>query len=633
MSTRISPRIGCRSLASVLLAAAIVVVTLPAVALSPAAVSEGFIVHDDETVYVVADASGSPRDVVVVDWLRVEGEGTLTLVDPGEVSAAEALEDDIEPALTDTGVEWELDVDGRRDFFYRADTERELPVAVEAIYYLDGTRVEPDLLAGATGRVRIEVTVTNNLQVTEEATYTGADGLSRTEEVEYWVPMLAPVKIDIDGRRFLNIEADPEIVSVTGSTISHTFMTFPQPSETISIEMDGTDIEIDPIIVSVFPKMAGSPDLSIADDLADLKEGLDGLTLLSEGHHQVLSATAEGIDTAQLEGLANVDEGFGQLVAGTEELESGTAGLVTLLDGQIAYLDGIICGLQGQDLSQIAQLPTALAAISDSVAGIRDGIDGLVTLLGGQITYLDAISASSASLESRAWALASASPDETTTALAEGLSAQRLMLGALRDGDSALGLPYGLTDTRDNLQEISTGLTGIAGALGDLAVASQPLEGLPAQFDAIEAALRTLRNGGLVQGRQLPGLVTNRAGLSGVVTGIGQVGTGIGTAAEALAPLEELPGMLGELRSVLLAVSDGGTVRGNRLPGVSTTIEGLEAMSAGLSEGIDELTMGQEVVDRMELAAEGYDTFLGKPEGATGEVRFIIKLDGIEQAE
>jgi hypothetical protein len=633
MRMRIPPLNRHGSLASVLLAAAIVITTLPAAARSTGPVPDGFTVHDDETVYVVADADGTARDVVVIDWLRVEGDGTLTLLDPGEVSAAEALEDDVEPVLTDAGVEWELDVDGRRDFFYRADTSRELPVSVEAVYYLDGRRVEPDSLAGATGRVRIEVTVTNKLQVTEEATYTDADGLPRTGEVEYWVPMLAPVKIDIDGKRFLNIEADPEIVSVTGSTISHTFMTFPQPSETISIEMDGTDIEIDPIIVSVFPKMAGSPDLSIADDLADLKEGLDGLTLLSEGHHQVLSTTAEGIDTAQLEGLANADEGFGQLVAGTEELESGAAGLVTLLDAQIAYLDGIIAGFQGQDHSQIAQLPTALAALADGVIGIRDGVDGLAALLGGQISYLDAITASNADLETRAWALASASPDATTTALAEGLSAQGLMLGALRDGDPALGLPYGLTDTRDNLQETSLGLTGIAASLSDLAAASRPLEGLPAQFDALEAALRTLRNGGLVQGRQIPGLVTTRAGLSGVVSGIDQVGTGIGTAAAALAPLEELPGMLGELRSVLLAVSDGGAIRGTRLPGISTTIDGLEAMSAGLSGGIDELAMGQEVVDRMELAAEGYNTFLGKPEGASGEVRFIIKLDGIEPEE
>jgi hypothetical protein len=71
-------------------------------------VPSGFGVHDDETVYVVADAKGTVRDVVVVDWLRVEGNGTLTLLDPGEVSAAEALEDDIEPVLTQAGVEWDL---------------------------------------------------------------------------------------------------------------------------------------------------------------------------------------------------------------------------------------------------------------------------------------------------------------------------------------------------------------------------------------------------------------------------------------------------------------------------------------------------------------------------------------------
>ena len=101
MRTRISRRTGRRSLTSALLAAAIVIATLPAVAQNTGAVPSGFTVHDDETVYVVADADGTVRDVAVVDWLRVEGDGTLTLLDPGEVSAAEALEDDIEPALTE----------------------------------------------------------------------------------------------------------------------------------------------------------------------------------------------------------------------------------------------------------------------------------------------------------------------------------------------------------------------------------------------------------------------------------------------------------------------------------------------------------------------------------------------------
>lgn len=633
MRTRTGSRTGRTSLAGVLLAVVVVAAIVPAWARDDGQTPDGFAVHDDETVYVVAAADGSLRDVVVVDWLRIEGDGALDLLDPGAVVSAAALEDDIEPEVTDAGVGWRLDVDGRRDFFYRAQTERELPISVEAAYFLDGVPVKPEELAGQSGRVRIEVTVTNALRIEKSATFPGADGISRTEDVEYWVPMLAPVMIEVDGRRFRGIEADADIVSVTGSTISHTFMTFPQPEQTISIEMDGTDIEIEPIVVSVFPKLAGSPDLSMAEELEDLKEGLDGLTQLSEGHREVLGATAEGIDTGRLEGLTQADEGFRRLAAGAMEVGDGAGGLVALLDGQIAYLDGIIGGLQSRDLSGVTQVPSAIGELAAGVAQVRDGVDGLVTLVGGQISYLDAISSSNAALESRAWALASASPDATTTALAEGLSAQGLMLAALRDGDSAMGLPYGLADTRDSLAEISVALTEAASALEGLAVAAQPLEDLPAQFDALEAALVTLRDGGVVQGRQLPGLVTTRQGLRGVAAGIDQVGTGIGAAADALAPLEELPAMLGELRSVLLALRDGGTVRGTPLPGISTTVEGLGAMSSGLAEGIDDLRLGQEQLDLMEQSAAEYDTFLGKPEGATGEVRFLFKLDGIARED
>jgi len=630
LATSRTPR---KPVASLVLAIALLAATVPAGARSTAGVPEGFSVHDDETVYVVAGADGAVRDVVVVDWMRVEGEGTVTLTDPGEVTAAEALEDDIEPVLGADGVEWTLDVAGRRDFFYRADTDKELPISVKAAYFLDGRAIDPAELAGRSGRVRIEVTVTNNLRVTEEATFAGVDGLPVTEQVEYWVPMLAPVKIDIDGKRFRNIDADAEIVSVTGSTVSHTFMAFPQPEEMVTIEMDGTDIEIEPIIVSVFPKLAGSPDLSVAEDLAELKEGLDGLAQLSSAHREVLGTTAARIDTGALAGLSQADEGFRQLVAGTDQLESGAAGLARLLDGQIAYLDGVIAGIRGQDLSQVAQLPGALTDLASGVASARDGVDGLVTLLDGQIAYLDALAQSNASLESRAWALASASPDATTTALAQGLSAQTMMIGALRDGDAAMGMPYGLADTRDQLAAVSAGLTDVAGALQALAVASRPLQGLPAQFDALAAALTTLRDGGMVQGRQLPGLLTARSGLAGIATGLGGVGTGIESAADALAPLAELPPMLESLRSVLVAVAEGGTLEGRSVPGISTTVEGLEAMSSGLATGIDEIALGEKTIDLMEAAAESYDTFLGKPEGATGEVRFIIKLDGIAKAE
>lgn len=633
MHTRPSSAARRKPFVSFVLAAALLAVTLPAGARSGTAVPPGFSVHDDETVYVTADATGVPRDTVVIDWLRVEGDGTVTLLDPGSITSAEALKDTEEPVLTAEGVEWTLDVAGRRDFFYRADTEQELPVTVKAEYFLDDVKISPERLAGADGRLRIEVTLTNNLSVTEKALYTGASGAPLAKEVEYWVPMLAPVKIDFDGTRFRNIEGDAEIVSVTGSTVSYTFMAFPQPEQTVTLEMDGTDIEVEPIIVSVFPKLAGSPDLSIADDLAELKTGIDGLTELSGAHREILNTTAGRIDTTQLARLGEVKGGFDQLLAGTQQLEDGATGLVTLLDGQIAYLSGIIGGIEAQDLSQIAELPQALTQLAAGVTSTRDGVDGLIALLGGQITFLDAVAGSNATLESRAWALAMASPDETTTALAQGLSAQGMMLGALRDGDPNMGLPYGLVDTRDRLAEVSAGLTQIAEGLQAAAAGSQQLAGLPDQFGQLTQALKVLRDGGSVQGQQLPGLVTTRSGLASVATGIDGVGSGIGSAAEALAPLAELPTMLEDLRSVLLAVSEGGTVAGHDIPGVSMTVEGLEKMSSALGEGVDEIEVGRKTIDLMETAADAYNTFLGVPEGATGDVRFIFKLDGVAKPE
>jgi putative membrane protein len=70
-----------------------------------------------------------------------------------------------------------------------------------------------------------------------------------------------------------------------------------------------------------------------------------------------------------------------------------------------------------------------------------------------------------------------------------------------------------------------------------------------------------------------------------------------------------------------------------QVPGISTTVEGLDTISAGLGEGLDEADLGKATVDRMKQAADEYDTFLGKPDGASGDVRFIFRLDGIDGEE
>lgn len=610
------------------MAATLAFTSLAAVAGTPAN-SQDMAVDDDETVYVVADATGAPRSTVVIDWLRFDADGEVTVTDHGEITAAEAIEEDIEPVIEGDAITWTIGGEGRRDFFYRADTAAPLPVDVAVAYTLDGREVTPEELAGSSGHVRIDVTVTNNLPITEDVSYTDADGVAQVEEAEYWVPLLAPVKIDVDGTRFTNIEGDAEIVSVTGSTISHTFMAFPQPESTVTIEMDGSDIAIDPIIVSVFPKMAGEPDFSVIEQLSELRTGVDGLSMLSSGHQQVLTSIAEELDPSAYGDLEGQLGQFDQLTAGVAQLRQGTEGLTALTSGQLAYLDGILGQLEGQDLSAVAALPSALTSMTAGIEGTKAGLDGIIALLDGQMALLDALAASNSGLEATAWQEAGATGDATATALATGLSGQTAMIEALRHGDSDMGLPYGLDYTRTQLATISGALGDIAQGLDLIATQSGALTGLPGQMQALESSLRALRDGGIVQGQVLPGLTTTRDGLAGVTDGLREMETGLQSSSGQLDQLAELPSALDGLRQALVALRDGGQLGGVDLPGISTTVDGLNQMSAGLGDGISEGNLGQAIVERMKQAAEDYDTFLGKPDGATGDVRFIFKLDGI----
>jgi len=612
-----------------LLLAALVSASLIAVAGSSPTAIEGAI-SDDETVYVVCDSVGSVKDVVVVDWLRVLGEGKTVVTDHGDVTAVEAIKDDEEPVIAGDEITWTLDVDGKRDFFYRAETEKELPLEVEVTYTLDGQEVEPAEVAGATGHLKIDVSLTNRLKIVEDITYEDAYGVTQTEETEYWVPMFVPVVIDVDGTKFSDIEGDAEIVSVVGSTVSHTFMVFPQPDATVTIEMDGEDIAVKPIIVSAFPKMAGSPDFSQVEQLDEMRVGLEGLAMLTAGQMEVLTLLADELDPDQYGDIADQLGMFDQLIEGVGELSTGADGLVLLIDGQILYLDGIIAQLEAQDYDEIAQLPSVLATMTAQIEATKSGLDGVIMLLDGQIQYLDGIAASNAGIEAQARAYGIASGDTTVTTIADQLAAQQVMIDALRSGDTTAGLTYGLDYTSEQLSEISYGLGEIASAMATITIESQPLEVFPAEMDALTASLRTLRDGGVVMGQPLPGLIDTKAGLEGIAFGLAEMDAELSGSADDFAMLADLPASLSELQDTLLALRDGGEIQGMQLPGLSMTEEALTEISSGLGDGVSEASYGEATVKALEDAGDEYDTFLGTPDTVEdADVRFLYKLDGI----
>ncbi len=618
-------------------------VTSVSVATSAPSSTADVTVTDDETVYVLMDASGDVQETVVVDWLKIVGSGEVTVVDKGDVNGVESLKEELEPEISNGDIAWTVEVDGRRDIFYRTETEKPTPIEVSVAYTLDGRDIEPDALAGESGRLGIELTVVNTDRQEETLEFTAADGSIETSTSEFWTPFLVVVQMTFDGLKVTNVESeDVGQPAVTGSNMMYNFVTFPQPEETVSIEMDMVDIALEPMIVSAVPQKVSdqAPDLDIAGQLGDLQEGIEGLSKLSGGHVAILDGILGQFDTSQLDDLAAQMGAFDQLLGGVSQMSDGADGLVLLVDGQIMYLDELIKEMESVDCGDLTELPPAIAQLADEVRQSQDGLDDLIMLLDQQILMLEGLRVSNQAASTLAGSIAASYPADPDVQTLDGmLLAQNSMLTTLTVGGLVEVAPGviepvpGITTTRDGLVELSAGLGETAAGLDQLAEESKALEQIPAEFGQLTQALVVLRDGGEVQGQQLPGLVDTKAGLEGLAFGLNELEGGLAGSADQLGMLEELPATFDALASTLTALRDGGTLMGQYVPGIKTTESALDEIAGGMAEGVDEAAAGEALLDTMDAAAESYDSFLGKPEGAEGRVRFIMKLEGVKAEE
>lgn len=636
------------SIVAVLTAASLFVAT---VASSAPASGEPDAIVDNETVYVVADASGTPAMTVVVDWLQVQGTGTFDLMDPAPgAGAIESLTDGFAPEKTGDLVKASVAVDGYGDFFYRAETGARLPISVGVTYELDGTAVAPADLAGRSGRLRIGITIVNHLERTEAVTYENADGVTESAEVTYTVPLLCIPQLELDGTRMTDIVApDGAQLAIAGQTLTYAIPVVPSPEETVVIEMTARDIELAPMIISAFPGLPASPDFSVVDELAELREGIDMLGQLSDGHLQVVEGISRGIGGYDLSGVAGAGAGLEALADGLEDLASASGGLARLSAGQYRYLDALIGAMDTSQSGSLGELSSAISSMTVAASRLETATAGLVTLLDGQIGLTEGIMASNAGLLARTegfaaeyggystevTALAAAADFET---LATGLEAQDLLLRVVLDGGDPDGpgpqpsMP-GLKTTRDSLSGIRDGLTAMRVGLQQIEAGTAGLGTLSATLDQMKAALTVLRDGGDPDGPgpqpAMPGLGVTRDGLEGLTGGLEQAAGGLGGRSGDLALLAEVPRMMNGLQAALDALAHGGTLQGQQLPGIDTTAGSLDDMGGGIGEGVTEARKGEALTAAMKRAAAGYTSFLGLPDGAEGHLSFLFKVEGV----
>ena len=320
-----------------------------------------------ETVYVIADAQGTPEKVIVSNWIQNTGK-EKKLTDKTNLKDIEVLKGDNSFTIDENNVcEW--DANGG-DIYYKGTCSTDLPVGVNISYELDGKAVSPKINY-------------INRQYSEE-TVNG-----RKEKI--YVPFVMMTGMMLDNEKADNVTVTNGKVVNDGT---HTFVVgfaLPGMQDTLQLKSDELTIPSSVEITADVKDFELATTLTLAanDIFSDLDvDKLDSKAKELNGKlDELVSATDKLLDgTSQLySGLSTLLDKSGELIDGVNQLYNGSEqiknGAESLKNGASAVKDGAVqldSGI-GKVNSGAESLKSGAATLSDGAAQVDSGAGSLAT--------------------------------------------------------------------------------------------------------------------------------------------------------------------------------------------------------------------------------------------------------------
>lgn len=308
-------------------------------------------VGKDETVYVITDAAGNAKSTIVSEWLK-NLDGTDTLEDVSDLKDIKNVKGDETFTQSGDSVKWKAD---GNDIYYQGTTTKESPVTTKITYYLDGKKIEPDKLAGQSGKVKIRIDYTNNEK----------DG-------DVYVPFMV-ISGMVLNEDFTNIKVTNGKVISNGNNNMVVGTALPGLKESLQVtDSDFTDDVTIPEYVemtadvkdfklsTIMSVVSGCSDL-MSDKTVDTSEIDDKVDDVTDAMDQLKDGSGDLSD-----GLGTLSDSVGEFSTGMDSLQSGisayTAGAKTLADGI------------GTLKSQSTTLVNGVSQLTSSVSTLNSGV-------------------------------------------------------------------------------------------------------------------------------------------------------------------------------------------------------------------------------------------------------------------
>jgi putative membrane protein len=628
----------------------------------------------EETVYVLAGADGSAKQIIVSEWLK-NPNGDSTISDYTELEDVKNVRGD-ETYTLDTNNMHIWDAEGN-DIYYQGTTDKSLPVDVSISYTLDGTPVSAENLAGKSGKVTMRFDYTNNQKET-----VNVDG----EDMTVYVPFVMVTGMILDNDIFRNVEVSNGKIINDGDRC--VVMGFALPGMQESLGLDEDEIEI-PSYVEITADVTGfeltttltmatgdmfstlnldDMDIDLGDSMSQLDNGakqlLDGTSALYDGLTTLLEKSGElvsGVD-ALYSGAGELKDGAATLKTGASSLNSGIAELDSGLKTITANNDSLTGGAKTVFNSLLKTANTQLAAAGLEVPELT--IDNYKTVLTSAISSIDENAIYNKALSQVTDAVYA--QEAAIRSQVEEAVKQQVLAGVLQSA--------GVNMTAEQYaQAVTAGqIPAETKAKIDAAVTAQmESDTIKATIDStVEAKIQEIINQNMesdtVKAQIAQGNAQAGAGVTAIQSLIEQLDSynefykgviaytqGVSSASEGAGKLKSGAGQLvsgaGSLSDGATALYDGiGTLKDGSsalIDGVTELQEGSMELNEGMQkfydEGIDKLISAFDGdleglttnLKAIVKASEAYQSYAGIADDTTGSVKFIYKTDSIEVGE
>ncbi|WP_077533873.1 hypothetical protein [Massiliimalia massiliensis] len=622
----------------------------------------------DETVYVLAEADGNVKKIIVSDWLK-NLLGDSQVEDQTQLSDISNVKgDETGQRGSDGSYTWPAD---GGDIYYQGTIEKELPVNMSIEYLLDGKKITPADLAGKSGKVTIRLTYKN----TQKKTVT-VNGKAET----VYVPFVAVTGLALDNEHFRNVEiSNGKVVSDGDRSIVMGFalpgmqeslkldkdkLEFP---ESVEITADVTDFSLLTTLTVVTNELFNELDLDDVDDLDGLKEAvtqlqdactqlLDGSSALYEGLGTLLTKSGELISgVGQLaDGAKDLKEGASSLSDGTQELKDGTGELNDGLKELSGQSGNLKAGAKQVFETLLSTANTQLKEAGLSVPTLT--IENYSTVLNNAIAGLDSDTVYQMAYQSALSQVKKAIEDKSAEIYNQVYAAaeQKVKAGVLESQglteEQYNALPSGQRQAIDEavnqqmqsdsvVKEINRTVQDTKDNLIDQQMKSQTIQ------DSIRQAVQDAENGSssLHQlKKQLDAYSQFYQGLQDYTDGVDQAYKGSQELNKGASNLnsgaEQLKNGAKDLSDGVSALQSGSSAL---LDGVSALNDGAMQLNDGMKEfkeeGIDKLAEAfngdfEDLIGRFQAMADAsreYRSFAGISDQMAGNVKFIYRTDSI----